>query len=536
MGVGQDAVALSADGNTALVGGAWQLRRLPTPSTGAVWVFTRSDGEWIQEGQKLVGTGAIGQASQGWSVALSADGNTAVVGGPADNNYSGAVWVFTRSGGVWTQQGPKLVGSGAIGSVGAKQGGVVAVSADGNTLAEGGIFDNGHSYDCGSDPDLCFAADGAVWVFTRSNGVWTQQGSKLVGTGGPDAIGDLQGYTVALSADGNTLAESDNTVGTWVFTRSGGVWQQQGGELQGGFFVSLTGDGNTLLDGGTFYHRNNGVWTQTGTVLAPDGTHPLWVAPDGRAAAGITRANQVSVFTNCCGVWSFHHDYFGKGATQPLAGLNGLAFSANANTMIYSSAGDGAAWVFASPQLSTKLAHTGNFHQGQTGAVYTITVTNAGDRATTSDVDLVDHAAGRADGDGPFRRRLDLHAGHGELHAHEFPGGGCEFSAGDLDRERGEQCSGQSNQCRNRVGRRLGLGEYDGCDDDHALAPRAVRCSIVGRAIIAALTGSLTNIAPANGILFSPTLSAMRVSLTPSFGRDIPIRFLSKELRLGCLG
>jgi hypothetical protein len=46
------------------------------------------------------------------SVALSADGNTAVVGGPYDNRSIGAAWVFTRSGAVWTQQGSKLVGTG----------------------------------------------------------------------------------------------------------------------------------------------------------------------------------------------------------------------------------------------------------------------------------------------------------------------------------------------------------------------------------------------------------------------------------------
>ena len=49
-------------------------------------------------------------------MALSADGNTALIGGPGDNSARvGAAWVFTRSGGVWTQQGAKLVGTGAIG-------------------------------------------------------------------------------------------------------------------------------------------------------------------------------------------------------------------------------------------------------------------------------------------------------------------------------------------------------------------------------------------------------------------------------------
>jgi hypothetical protein len=44
----------------------------------------------------LVGTGAVGKASQGWSVALSSNGNTAVVGGLADNGFIGAAWVFVQ--------------------------------------------------------------------------------------------------------------------------------------------------------------------------------------------------------------------------------------------------------------------------------------------------------------------------------------------------------------------------------------------------------------------------------------------------------
>ncbi len=44
----------------------------------------------------------------GFSIALSADGTTALVGAPADNGVAGAAWVFTRVGSTWTQQGPKL--------------------------------------------------------------------------------------------------------------------------------------------------------------------------------------------------------------------------------------------------------------------------------------------------------------------------------------------------------------------------------------------------------------------------------------------
>jgi hypothetical protein len=71
--------------------------------------------QFTQQGPKLVGAGPIGNAYQGSSVALSGDGNTAIVGGPQDNSQAGAAWVYTRSGGIWTQQGSKLVGTGAVG-------------------------------------------------------------------------------------------------------------------------------------------------------------------------------------------------------------------------------------------------------------------------------------------------------------------------------------------------------------------------------------------------------------------------------------
>ena len=106
-------VALSADGNTAIVGGSGD-----NSLAGAAWVFTRTSGVWSQQGSKLVGTGAVGNAGQGYSVALSADGNTAIVGGPDDDSRAGASWVFTRTNGVWSQQGSKLVGTGAVGTAG----------------------------------------------------------------------------------------------------------------------------------------------------------------------------------------------------------------------------------------------------------------------------------------------------------------------------------------------------------------------------------------------------------------------------------
>ena len=77
-------------------------------------VFTPPGGVWSQEA-KLVGSGTGGTIHQGWSVALSGDGNTAIDGALNDNISAGAARVFTRTVKVWAQQGNKLVGTGAIG-------------------------------------------------------------------------------------------------------------------------------------------------------------------------------------------------------------------------------------------------------------------------------------------------------------------------------------------------------------------------------------------------------------------------------------
>src|SRR5438132_645859 len=101
--------------------------------------------QFVQQGNKLVGAGATLVACQGAAVAVSADGNTAIVGGGCDGPGGpdsfrlGAAWIYVRANGLWTQQGPKLVGTGASG--GAAQGFAVSISADGNTALVGGFAD-----------------------------------------------------------------------------------------------------------------------------------------------------------------------------------------------------------------------------------------------------------------------------------------------------------------------------------------------------------------------------------------------------------
>ncbi|MBI2924123.1 MAG: SUMF1/EgtB/PvdO family nonheme iron enzyme [Verrucomicrobia bacterium] len=153
--------------------------------------------QFLQQGPKLVGTGAVGIAAQGYSVSISADGNTAVVGGPYDNSSAGAAWVWTRSGGVWTQQGTKPVGAGAVGN--ASQGRSVSLSADGSTAVVGAEYDNG--------------AAGAAWVFTASAPVSPGTVSHVLASQRPgttlvDLYYDLSGagsayfVAVTVSSDG----------------------------------------------------------------------------------------------------------------------------------------------------------------------------------------------------------------------------------------------------------------------------------------------------------------------------------------------
>jgi len=88
-------VSLSSDGNKALIGGYSD-----NSYAGAAWVFKRStiDSTWTQYGNKLVGTDTSGKSRQGFGVALSGDGSTALVGGYADSSFNGAAWVFVDPG------------------------------------------------------------------------------------------------------------------------------------------------------------------------------------------------------------------------------------------------------------------------------------------------------------------------------------------------------------------------------------------------------------------------------------------------------
>jgi len=253
-------VALSGDGNTALIGAPTKTVN-GQQGAGAAYVFVRPSGgtTWTQQ-QELTASDTATSDYFGFSVALSGDGNTALIDAPIKTvngqTYAGAAYVFVRpSGGTtWTQQqeltAPDAATSDHFGIS-------VAMSGDGNTVlirASNEIV-NGQPF------------AGAAYVFVRPSGgtAWTQQ-QEL--TASDAARYDFFGTSVALSDDGNTalIGASDKTVNgqlysgaAYIFVRpSGGTTWSQQQELtasdtassdQFGSSVALSGDGNTALIG-----------------------------------------------------------------------------------------------------------------------------------------------------------------------------------------------------------------------------------------------------------------------------------------------
>jgi len=355
--------AIGGDSNTISVGSYND-----NGGNGATWIFTRTGTIWTQQGSKLLGTGNTGAAQQ-QGQSLSGDSNTLSMGAPNDGGQLGAAWVFTRTGTVWSQQGPKLVGTGYSSSICWQgYGGGTNVSFDSNTLTVGGYQDGGGT--------------GAVWVFTRPTGgtVWTQQ-AKLVGTG-YSGTSTHQNNT-SLSANGNILAiggpgDASNVGATWIFTRTGTVWTQQGTKLIGTGFsaasqgnVALNSDGTTLAVAGNgdnsgvgavwIFTRSGTVWTQQGTKLVGTGYSgngaqgfSLALTADGNTLiSGSNGDNSVGafwIFTRTNGVWTQQgNKIVGTGYTAPTNQGLSCAISPNGTTFAISSNNDattGGTWVF----------------------------------------------------------------------------------------------------------------------------------------------------------------------------------------------
>lgn len=276
--------SVAIDGNTALIGavqGAAAPSGVDNGGAGAVYVFTQSGGTWTQT-QELAADDGADNDQFGYAVALH--GDTAVIGAAFaainGNTNQGAAYVFTNAGGTWTQTQKLVADDGAaadqLGWSVALDGDIAVLGAHGATIA--GNF-----------------AQGAAYVFTASGGSWSQT-AKLTAD---DGIGNDQlGYAVALHGDTAVVTAPNATVGAnavqgaaYLYTNSGGVWTQaqklfaNDGTANENFGFSVAFDGVTALVSSPFatvganmfqgavyaFNDIDGTWTQAQKIVADDG-------------------------------------------------------------------------------------------------------------------------------------------------------------------------------------------------------------------------------------------------------------------------
>jgi FG-GAP repeat protein len=251
-------VALSGDGNNLAVGSTSEpsaatgvngdQKNASAPDSGAAYVFTRTGSRWTQQAYvKPWNTTVRGQLF-GYSIGLSTDGSTMAVGAFDEQGGRGALYIFTRAAGNWSQQ-TRLQGSNeeAQDSIGC----ALAISGDGNTVV-GGAFDEDAilsgvigPHD-GENDQASDVSAGTAYVFVRKDGHWSQQAIlKAFNT----RINDQFGWALAMSRDGNTIAvgshledsgakgingdqagfSAEDSGAVYVYRRTGNEWEYENG-------------------------------------------------------------------------------------------------------------------------------------------------------------------------------------------------------------------------------------------------------------------------------------------------------------------
>jgi hypothetical protein len=305
-------VALSGDGGTLAVADIWYFggSQWPWYGSGAVYVYRRVSEGWQLEA-KLEPPAARGYDFFGSDVALSNAGNVLVIGAqyegydaPSQDAGPGSVFVYKRRSGAWAQE-TMLRASRAQDS--ASFGRTVEVSSAGDVVAVGAPYETVDSEGAAQ------SAAGAVYVFKKQAGAWTEQ--QAITAPAPQSH-DWFGWGVRLSDNGRDLAvlaaeqnpdtedydvggwpNRANTVyvfhgrgdGTWNLTAEfegsgsephfGGTAYESEGQSEG---FDLSADGRTLAIGSPFAAASDGAsglirmygktanqWLPTGTVLTP---------------------------------------------------------------------------------------------------------------------------------------------------------------------------------------------------------------------------------------------------------------------------
>ncbi|AMV36537.1 hypothetical protein VT85_03835 [Planctomyces sp. SH-PL62] len=272
------AVSLTADGGVAVIGA----RSVANSSIhGSAYVFSRSGASWVQAARLLPSDSTQGDEF-GFSTAISADGTTIVAGAKSADAGQGALYVFTKSGGAWTEVQKVTASDGGSGD---GLGYSAGISANGSVIAAGavGVAVGGN------------ANQGAVYVFGKSGSTWSQ-GAKL--TAGDGAAGALFGSSIAVSGDASTVmvGAPGTAIGgksqqgaVYAYVQGAGVSKltASDGAANDGFGASVTTnyDGSIAIVGSPYanigadadqgaayvYFRFAAAWAQSSKMTAADG-------------------------------------------------------------------------------------------------------------------------------------------------------------------------------------------------------------------------------------------------------------------------
>jgi len=408
-------VALSANGQVALVGAP------AAAGGGAAYLYVESGGTWPSTPTSTF-TGPTGsQGELGTSVALSANGEVAVVGAPGGGfapSNDGAAYLYAASAGTWPSA-PTATFAGPPGS-GGKLGSAVAVSADGTVVLVGAPV----------------AGYGAAYVYAGSGGTWS---STPVGTftGPPTTDGGGEfGSAVALSADGQVALVGAPGAGTsydgagYLYSEAGARWPASptaffpgppGAGAEDGNSVALSASGQVALmgapEGGPFqdgaafiYAESGGTWPSApaATFLGPTGSgawlgQSVALSANGQVAlmgAPIGGDGAAYLFTESAGTWStVAAATFTGPAGSPDDLGDEVALSANGQAAALGDAPftgadaiDGAAYLFSAPAGSDQTLQTIVFSsagptRARSGATYNLAATATSGLPVTFSVD-----------------------------------------------------------------------------------------------------------------------------------------------------
>jgi len=248
-------VAISADSNTVLIG-ACKANDNGSKS-GAAYIFLFDGFDWIQQA-KLLASDGVELATFANAVAISDDGNTALIGAPGIDTTgytAGSAYVFSFDGRQWNEE-QKLVASDA--SHGDHFGHHVAIS--GQTAVIGAYGDDD------AEPNDLYCNSGSAYVFGFDGTSWVERAKLQFPDGG---CRDQYGWAVDVSDDTIVVGAPDGHWGTtdgpglaYVYSFNGLEWEPKfrlacSDAAYGDHFGwSVAAAGRTVLVGASWDDKN----------------------------------------------------------------------------------------------------------------------------------------------------------------------------------------------------------------------------------------------------------------------------------------